>query len=107
MSKEGEMFPSSPLHTSFDSISTQTTAIPFQQSQAGIQDCFHLRSRFQEKKEEKKSPTLVGKENAAHCERTWLSPWWGVAGHSCAHRDGEQPGNYMFALAAWHGAKRE
>lgn len=57
-SKSREIYPGSPLHTSFDSISTQTTATRFQQPQAGNQDCFHLTTRFQEAE---KKPNL-GKE---------------------------------------------
>lgn len=73
--KGREIYQGSPLHTSFNGISTQTAATPFQQPQADNQDCFHLRTRFQEKREktEKKSLTLVGKENEADWEHTWPS----------------------------------
>lgn len=71
-SKGGEIYQGSPLHTSFDSISTQTTATHFQQPQAGNQDCFHLTTRFrQEKRHEKKTKKQPNLGGERECEHTW------------------------------------
>lgn len=90
--KGGEIYQGSPLHTSFDSISTQTTAVLFQQPQAGNWDCFHLGTRFQEEKRgrKEKKPSNLGNERKWSTLWTlWLSPlrerwesWRGVAGRT-------------------------
>lgn len=65
------------LHTSFDSISTQTTASP-EQPQAGSQDCFYLEARFQDSK-----PNLSGVRGGSTVNthgRHHSEGWWGAGG---------------------------